>query len=97
MHVKYYHNIKRYRDIYPISVSKKQQRVIEQRILKGFGESIIFKRRGYGYRDDFYHSPHHYNLIHTCNTWSGDILREANVTMSYWTPFSFNVMKSLER
>lgn len=96
VHVKYYRDIKRYRDMQPIAISKGQQKVIEQKILESFGEEVVFKRRGYGYRDDFYHSPYHYNLINTCNTWSGDVLRESNITMSYWTPFSLNVLESLK-
>jgi len=32
-----------------------------------------------------------YNLIHTCNSWSGDILRKGGLSMGYWTPLADQV------
>ncbi len=95
IHVVYYKRINRFKYIKPIKVSTAQKDEIERRILESFGEKIVFKQRVEGYSNIFYSSPYRYNLIRTCNTWTGDILRESNITMSYWTPFSFNVVDSL--
>ncbi len=32
-----------------------------------------------------------YNLFHTCNSWSGDVLRESGFSMGYWTPLANQV------
>ncbi len=32
-----------------------------------------------------------YNLWNTCNSWSGDILRESGISMGYWTPLADQV------
>ena len=95
MHVVHYNRVDRFKYIKPIKVSTAQRDEIERRILKSFGKEIILKKRVDGYSDIFYYSPYTYNLINTCNSWTGDILRESNVTMSYWTPFSFNVVDLL--
>jgi uncharacterized protein (TIGR02117 family) len=95
MHVVYYRRVDRFRYIKPIKVSTAQRDEIERRVLKSFGKKIVFKKRVKGYSNIFYNSPYRYNLIDTCNTWTGNILRESNVTMSYWTPFSFNVINAL--
>ena len=94
MHITYYPNIKYFIGVKSIEVSKNQKKKIKESILKSFN----FKEKvhkGYSYNDLFYTSPYKYNLINTCNTWTGDILRESNITMSYWTPFSNNVINSL--
>jgi len=88
MHIIYYNNINIEENIKKIRVTKNQYKDIENRVLKSFGTKPILLYKGYWGNDLFYYSPYKYNLIHTCNTWSGDILRESNITMSYWTPLS---------
>lgn len=95
MHVVYYKRVDRFKYIKSIKISTTQRDEIERKILESFGKKIIFKKRINGYSSIFYNSPYRYNLIDTCNSWTGKILRESNVTMSYWTPFSFNVVNSL--
>jgi len=93
MHINYYDNINRDGDnIKKVRVTKTQYKHIEDSILKSFGNKPILLYKGYWGNDLFYYSPYKYNLIHTCNTWSGNILRESNITMSYWTPFSYCVV-----
>ena len=94
MHVSYYSNIHYYKNVKTIMLSKAQQHYLEQRILENF--SLPTKRyEGYGNEDYFYTATASYNIIHTCNSWTGDRLREANVSMSYWTPLSQNVTAML--
>ncbi len=39
----------------------------------------------------YYLAKKAYNLWHTCNTWTGDRLRQSGFRMGYWTPFASNV------
>lgn len=94
MHVSYYRHLHHFKNLKKIALSKEQQRRLEANIIKSFD----FKGKYYrGYRDNdlFYTSPYIYNLFNTCNTWTGDTLRDANITVSYWTPFSQNIIHSL--
>lgn len=47
---------------------------------------------GYGDWDAFYPARGHYSAIRTCNAWTGEALRAAEVPMGRWTPFSGTVM-----
>ena len=94
MHITYYNNIDYFRGVKSINISQKQNKKIKKSIFKSFN----FKEKiynGYGYNDLFYTSPYKYNFIYTCNTWTGEILRNSNIKMSYWTPFSKNIINSL--
>ena len=95
MHVSYYSDIKRFKNIKIITLSKQQLQELEKSILKSFNFENNQYYKAYANNDLFYPSTHQYNLFHTCNTWTGDRLREANITMSYWTPLSQNVISSL--
>jgi len=94
IHISYIQNIHRYRDIKVLKLTKRQKRSLKDKILNDIdfkGE----KHKGYGRDDFFYASNNSYNLVNTCNTWTGDRLRDANITMSYWTPFSWSVVNLL--
>lgn len=97
MHLQHLYRISHLRHLIPISLSQAQQQIIEAQLRATLGETPRFVQRGYWSRDAFYDSPYPYNLFHTCNTWSGDILREANVSMSYWTPLSSNLVHVLKK
>ena len=94
MHVSYIPNILRYRDIKTIQLSDIQKEHLKASIMKSFN----FKEKtykGYGRADFFYTAKGNYNLINTCNTWTGDRLGDINVSMPYWTPFVWSVTKTL--
>ena len=94
MHVSYIRNIRQYKDVKTIKLSKEQQKVLKKSILNTFNfQEATYK--GYGKQDIFYTAKGDYNFINTCNTWTGDKLREANVSMSYWTPISWSVTTDL--
>ena len=95
IHVIYYSNINITKEIKEIKVTKNQYYDIENKIINSFGNKPKFAHIGYWDNDIFYHSIYKYNLIHTCNTWTGDILRESNISMSYWTPLSCCVVSNL--
>lgn len=41
----------------------------------------------------FYDSKGHYSAIHTCNNWTGNILRNAGVRIGVWTPLPGGIMR----
>jgi uncharacterized protein (TIGR02117 family) len=94
VHITYYPNINYFQDIKSININKEQDKKIKQSIFKTFNFKENFYK-GYGYHDLFYNSNYKYNFIYTCNAWTGDILRRANIRVSYWTPFSYNIINSL--
>jgi uncharacterized protein (TIGR02117 family) len=95
IHLIHFNHINDFSHIKKVRLTEKQYLELEKRILKSFGNKPIFISYGYWDIDAFYASIYKYNLFNTCNTWTGDILREVNITMSYWTPFSYTVISSL--
>lgn len=96
IHVSYYPYIPlNSHEIKKIKLTAQQSLNLEDSLIRAFGEKPIFLRYGYGSDDAFYQSEEIYNLFHTCNTWTGDRLRESNISMSYWTPLSYNVVNAL--
>jgi uncharacterized protein (TIGR02117 family) len=59
--------------------------------LNKYGESIAYP--AYGPDNLFYDSNGRYSAIHTCNNWTGDILRNAGVRVGLWTPMPGGVMR----
>jgi uncharacterized protein (TIGR02117 family) len=47
----------------------------------------------YGPDNVFYVARGHYTALHTCNSWTGDVLRNAGVRIGIWTPMPGGVMK----
>jgi len=47
---------------------------------------------GYGGWDAFYEARGRYSAIHTCNAWTGDMLRAAGIRIGVWTPFPVTVL-----
>ena len=93
MHVSYIDNILKYESLKEIKISTAQEAYLNHSILETFARN---KKpiRGYGREDFFYEAKGKYNLINTCNTWAGDKLREANITMPYWTPISWSIISN---
>lgn len=48
---------------------------------------------GYGKYDLFYQARGHYSAFYTCNSWTGDVLRQAGIRTGIWTPFQGGVMR----
>ena len=49
--------------------------------------------RGYDVADVFYPARGRYDLVRTCNWWTGHMLAQAGVKIGAWTPFSAAVMQ----
>ena len=96
IHVQFYKEIKKFKNLKIVKVSYKQKELLIENIFNSFNiENINKIDKGYGKNDLFYPSIDKYNLFNTCNTWTGKKLRESNISISYWTPFSYNVIESL--
>jgi uncharacterized protein (TIGR02117 family) len=79
-----------------LRVSDRQYRGIIQQIRATFrlnnrGESVAYP--AYSPDNLFYDSSGHYSAIHTCNSWTGDILRNAGIRIGMWTPMPDAVMR----
>lgn len=77
-------------------VSAAQYRVIVDQIRRSFrtnskGHSMA--SAGYGPDNLFYAANGKYSAMHTCNNWTGDVLRRAGVKMGIWTPMPGGVMR----
>ncbi len=91
MHVSYISNLSNYQDVKKVKLSKEQKKQLKNSIMQSFDfQKQVYQ--GYGREDFFYSAKGAYNLINTCNSWVGDKLRDVNVTMPYWTPFSWSVI-----
>jgi uncharacterized protein (TIGR02117 family) len=50
-------------------------------------------RPAYGGDNLFYQARGRYSAFHTCNNWTGSVLRSAGVRVGIWTPFPGGVMR----
>ena len=62
----------------------------------GKGRTRPLLGRGYGSNDMFYETNRDYNVVVTCNEWTGRALRRAGVRMGMWTPFAQSIMWRLD-
>ncbi len=79
-----------------LRVTEKQFRSIISQIKATFrlnqqGQSIAHP--AYSADNIFYDSYGHYSAIQTCNSWTGDILRNSGVRIGVWTPLPGGVMR----
>ncbi len=79
-----------------LRVTQEQFRSIIRQIRAMFrldneGQSIAHP--AYGVDNVFYDSHGHYSAIYTCNSWTGEILRNAGVRIGVWTPLPGGVMR----
>ncbi|MFN3618909.1 TIGR02117 family protein [Sphingorhabdus sp.] len=77
-------------------VSPDQYRLMVANIRSSFaltasGQSIA--HRAYGPDNVFYEANGRYSAVHTCNEWTGSVLRNAGVKMGAWTPLPGGVMR----
>ncbi len=77
-----------------VMISAAAYRVLAARLTARFAPGGSHQP-AYGDNDVFYDSNGQYSALTTCNSWTGDLLREAGVPMGRWTPFAGGVMKWL--
>jgi len=97
LHIRYLEHLAWMGDsVIPLKLNQAISDAVENRILDSFRDNKPeILSLGYDAGDRFYYSKGKYNIFNTCNTWTGDVLRQSGVSMSLWTPFSYNVVQSL--
>ncbi|QTD56654.1 TIGR02117 family protein [Parasphingorhabdus cellanae] len=93
-HLKYPQTYPHYRRSFKVSEAEYRlivEAINDRFVLDETGQSIPSK--GYGKYDLFYRSQGHYNAFYTCNSWTGDVLRQAGIRTGIWTPFQGGVMR----
>lgn len=55
-------------------------------------QKFIFYHRGYDEHDYFFKANGSYHLFNTCNAWTNNALKEANLPASLWSPFAQGVI-----
>lgn len=96
IHVSHYSNID-ISKLKTLHVDRLQYGVLIESILKSFGDIPKFIAKGYYRNDAFYSAVYSYSLLFTCNTWIDTLLKEANVTVVRWTPFSYPIIISIPK
>jgi uncharacterized protein (TIGR02117 family) len=75
---------------YSLPLSSMQYRALQRYVLaslKTAGRAEPVAGMHYDDNDAFYEARGRYSLFMTCNTWTGESLRQAGVKVSRWTPF----------
>lgn len=85
----------------PLRISRDQYRRLAAHIRGSFrlddaGRTVPLLGRGYRGWDMFYESDGGYDLLLTCNEWTGRALRAAGIRTGLWTPFSQSIMWRLD-
>lgn len=79
-----------------LNIDTTTSQAIEQHILQTFQHNPPrLSSAGYTEYDRFYYAKGEYNILITCNTWIGNILQQSGVSISRWTPFSYNVIHGI--
>jgi len=81
-------------------VSTAQYRVIVREIRSSFRLNAAGKSSAigaYGPDNLFYRANGRYSAFHTCNNWTGHVLRRAGVKVGIWTPMPGGVMRWFTR
>ena len=80
-------------DARPVRLSPAEYRRLSAAIGASFDPADTRPIRGYGPADVFYPARGRYDLVRTCNWWTGRMLAAAGVRIGWWTPVSATVMQ----
>ncbi|MES2133304.1 MAG: DUF2459 domain-containing protein, partial [Bacteroidota bacterium] len=57
--------------------------------------AVLIPHPSYGTHDNYFEAKGKYSLFKTCNVWTGNTLKKANITMGLWTPLQSGVMDNI--
>lgn len=80
----------------PVRISVEAYRTLAAEITRSIAfplEGPLQPLPGYGRSDVFYPATGQYSAIHSCNEWTGRVLRKAGVRIGAWTPTASGVMR----
>lgn len=75
----------------PVRLSPREYRRLVRGVRGSFAPGAPIA--GYGPADAFYPARGRYDLVRTCNWWTGRMLAAAGVRVGAWTPFSATVLQ----
>lgn len=92
LNVEFYRKISEDDDTFAIQISNEQYHALTAYIQDSFkydpnGNARPVPDLHYNEKDVFYHAQRHLTLFYTCNTWSNNALKKAEIRACLWTPF----------
>jgi uncharacterized protein (TIGR02117 family) len=99
MHVTYYKNITSGDLVKHVTISESDYLNLISHITQSFNlkdnHLQLIPHPLYGHHDNYFEAKGTYSLLQTCNVWTGNTLKIANVPMGLWTPLESGVMDNL--
>ena len=92
LNVEFHRNISEEDDTFAIQISEQQYHALTVFIKDSFEYDSNENARPvpdlhYNEKDVFYRAQRHLTLFYTCNTWSNNALKQADIRACLWTPF----------
>lgn len=83
-----------------VIITKGQYQKLIEAILESFelkdGKPIWINHNGYTQQDCFYEAHGTYSMFKTCNVWTGNTLKAAEIKMGWWTPLESGIVGHME-
>ena len=88
---------KRQKYWYPVPVSSKQVKLLNEYIENSFEfdsdqKPIEILDVGYSAKDQFFVAKRSYSFYFTCNTWVNSAFRKSKIRSCLWTPYDFGLI-----
>ena len=101
MHVTYYKKMRCDENTKLIKLSEEDYLKLVNTLKQSFNTSKsnclqLISHPNYGRNDNYFEANGSYSLFKTCNVWTGNTLKCANVKMGLWTPLSSGVIENIE-
>ena len=61
------------------------------------GNPVVIDHPGFTASDQFFAANGHFNILHTCNVWVGEVMAAAGIPFGRWTPTPYAMRLSLWR
>lgn len=103
MHAAYYKSVNIEEKCIAIQASQTQYQKLIQYVIGSVrsdktGKFIPIKTEAlYGNADAFYEATWKYSMLHTCNTWVNNALKESRLKACMWTPFDWGLFGVYEK
>ena len=97
MHTTFYKNLSENDNCRKIQISKENYQKLVTFISDSFKRDSNQKNEwisghSYGNNDAFYEAKGSYSLFYTCNTWTNNALKSANLKACFWTPYDKGIL-----
>ena len=97
MHTAFYKNLSENDNCRKIQISKENYQKLVTYISESFQRDSKQNNQwiaghSYGKNDAFYEAKGSYSLFYTCNTWTNNALKSANLKACFWTPYDKGIL-----